>query len=76
MNSAQEIIEYTREALRQFRRDPPDSDTQQAYLDALVNFAVEGCGIPFDDCDLAWATIPNTPRQVKRAFEVIEGGKQ
>lgn len=79
MNSPAQIESYVREALRSFRSDPPDTDTQEAYLDAIVNFATEGLGIPVDDPDIAWVSEvtspPEPPRQIKRTFKVIDGGR-
>ncbi len=79
MNSPEHIERYTREVLRAFKADPPETDTQEAYFDAVVNFAIEGMGIAYDDPDVGWVeqeltTPPLSPRQVRRAFQVINGG--
>lgn len=75
MNSAPEIERYVREVLRSFRDDPVDSDSQKTYLDAVVNFAVEGCGLAVSDPDLAWAMDQPAPRQPRQVFQIIHGGK-
>jgi len=76
------IERYVRDALKLFVVDPPDSPSQEGYLHALINVAVEGLGIPGNDPDILLAAnctpngLPADPKLAKRKlFTVIDGDK-
>lgn len=67
--------EYMRRALESFASDPPDSEYQMGYLEALKVFANEALGFKWDDPLLWRADHPKAPpvRQ-NPILTLIEGG--
>jgi hypothetical protein len=45
----QKVEDYVRESIALFAVDPPDTDSQHGFLDALMAVATEGLGINLDD---------------------------
>lgn len=66
--------DYMIAALRLFVVDPPDTDFQRGYMEALKVFANEAMGFKWDD-PIMWGAVepaPELPRKPK--FTVIDGG--
>jgi hypothetical protein len=64
-----------REALKLFEGDPPDSDFQRGYMEALKVFANEAMGFAWDDPLLWGASAPAPEARRKPTLAVIDGGK-
>lgn len=64
-----------------FAADPPDSECQQGFLDAVVMIAHEVMGFDWNDPDIVAAETAceaperPVPVQAKRALHIIPGGK-
>jgi hypothetical protein len=68
------VNDYMQAALRLFTVDPPDTDFQRGYLEALKVFANEAMGFKHDDPLLWGDTAPSAEKPRKPQLKVIEGG--
>jgi hypothetical protein len=67
--------DYMRQALGLFKHDPPDSEFQRGYLEALKVFANEAMGFAWDDPLLWGHSTPAIDMVPKPILTVIQGDK-
>jgi hypothetical protein len=60
-------VEVMKLGLDGFANDPPDSEGQQGYFEALHNFALEGLGMNLDR--------PQPTKRFRPKLTVITGGR-